>query len=66
MDNKTISPSGDPFYAAHHDDQDERPHACYGGWVFVGYEDENGEEREVSYRCRRCNAGEVGIPNPLA
>jgi hypothetical protein len=35
-------------------DQDERPHACLEGWVFVGYEDEYGEEREASYRCRRC------------
>jgi hypothetical protein len=32
----------------------ERPHACLGGWVFVGYIEEDGEEREVSYRCRRC------------
>ena len=32
----------------------ERPHACMGGWVFVGYIDEYGEEREASYRCRRC------------
>ena len=32
----------------------ERPHACIGGWVFVGYIDEYGEEREASYRCRRC------------
>ena len=31
-----------------------RPHACIGGWVFVGYIDEYGEEREVSYACRRC------------
>jgi hypothetical protein len=31
-----------------------RPHACIGGWVFVGYIDEHGEEREASYRCRRC------------
>jgi hypothetical protein len=31
-----------------------RPHACIGGWVFVGYIDEYGEEREASYRCRRC------------
>ena len=31
-----------------------RPHACIGGWVFVGYVDEHGEEREASYRCRRC------------
>ena len=32
----------------------ERPHACMGGWVFVGYIDEHGEERVASYRCRRC------------
>jgi hypothetical protein len=32
----------------------ERPHACLEGWVFVGYTDEHGEEREASYRCRRC------------
>jgi hypothetical protein len=32
----------------------ERPHACLEGWVFVGYIDEHGEEREASYRCRRC------------
>ena len=31
-----------------------RPHACMGGWVFVGYIDEDGEEREASYACRRC------------
>jgi hypothetical protein len=34
----------------------ERPCACLEGWVFVGYMDEDGEEREVSYRCRRCPA----------
>jgi len=32
----------------------ERPCACLEGWVFVGYIDEDGEEREASYRCRRC------------
>ena len=32
----------------------ERPCACYSGWVFVGYIEEHGEEREASYRCRRC------------
>jgi hypothetical protein len=32
----------------------ERPCACIDGWVFVGYADEDGEEREASYRCRRC------------
>jgi hypothetical protein len=34
----------------------ERPCACLGGWVFVGYIDEYGEEREASYACRRCAA----------
>jgi hypothetical protein len=33
-----------------------RPHACIDGWVFVGYIDEDGEEREASYRCHRCAA----------
>jgi hypothetical protein len=32
----------------------ERPHACLEGWVFITFEDEHGEEREASYRCRRC------------
>jgi hypothetical protein len=36
----------------------ERPCACLEGWVFVGYIDEFGEEREASYACRRC----VGSP----
>jgi hypothetical protein len=34
-----------------------RPHACVGGWVFVGYVDEHGEEREASYPCSRCADG---------
>jgi hypothetical protein len=32
----------------------KRPCACLEGSVFVGYIDEYGEEREASYRCRRC------------
>ena len=32
----------------------ERSCACLEGWVFVGYIDEQGEEREASYRCHRC------------
>ena len=32
----------------------ERPHACLEGFVFVGYIGDYGEEREASYRCRRC------------
>ena len=37
-----------------------RPHACIDGWVFVGYVDEDGEEREASYACRRCAGGSRG------
>jgi hypothetical protein len=35
----------------------ERPCTCIDGWVFVGYIDENGKEREASYPCRRCADG---------
>jgi hypothetical protein len=35
----------------------ERLCACLEGWVFITFEGEHGEEREASYRCRRCNAG---------
>ena len=31
-----------------------RPCACIDGWVFVGYIDEYGEEREATYACSRC------------
>jgi hypothetical protein len=37
-----------------------RPHACIEGWVFVGYIDEYGEEREASYACRRCPGSSRG------
>src|SRR5215210_345685 len=43
----------DATIAAHYS-YHERPHACMDGWVFVGYVDEHGEEREASYHCRRC------------
>ncbi len=37
---------------------EETPHACYAGWVFLGFEaeDESGEHAEVIERvpCRRC------------
>jgi hypothetical protein len=37
---------------------EEAPHACYDGWVYLGFEaeDENGEHVEVIERvpCRRC------------
>jgi hypothetical protein len=39
-----------------HDD-DERPHGCYDGWVYLGFETEqDGELVEITDRvpCRRC------------
>jgi hypothetical protein len=41
---------------------DETPHGCYSGWVYLGFEgeDESGEHVEVIERvpCCRCNGGE--------
>src|SRR5215217_5140772 len=61
MDEHTISPAGDPFHAAP-DDQDH-PHACLNGYVYLGYtavDEQTGEEVEriEALPCRRC-ASEV-------
>ena len=69
MDEHTISPAGDPFYAASHrtDDTIEVHYAsleravcsCYGGYHYIGHllEGEVGEEAEVieAVPCRRCS-----------
>ncbi len=60
MDEHTISPAGDPFYAAkRRPDTDETPHGCYEGWVYLGFEGEDldGEHVEEIERvpCRRCS-----------
>ena len=44
----TISPAGAAFTAV------DECH-CYGGWHYVGYE-EDGEEQVVAVPCQRCNA----------
>ena len=61
VDEHTISPAGDPFHAAP-DDQDH-PHACLNGYVYLGYtavDEQTGEEVEriEALPCRRC-ASEV-------
>ena len=48
--------AGDPFPAAALKSDDEHPHACTDGWVFIGIADEDGEEHEAVYRCQRCAA----------
>jgi hypothetical protein len=41
---------------------EETPHACYEGWIYLGFEaeDESGQHVEVIERvpCRRYNGGE--------
>lgn len=58
MDKHTISPAGDPFTAAPRDDDQDPPHACYDGTVFVGemVDDYMGGEVEIFWPvpCRRC------------
>ncbi len=64
MDEVRIPPAGDGFYAKGlHDDQDH-PHACMDGLVFLTYtlfDEEVGDEVEriEAVPCRRC-AGEAG------
>ena len=67
MDEVTISPAGDPFYAASRlpDPDQEAPHGCIDGWVYLGLEvaepDENGEHVEEIERvpCRTCRTAGV-------
>ncbi len=55
MDTKSIPPAGDPFHAAPHDQ--DHPHACLNGYVYIGHlGEEDGEEVDVfeAVPCRRC------------
>jgi hypothetical protein len=59
VDEHTISPAGDPFYAAANHADHEQACACYGGYHYIGRmteDPETGEEVEVyePVRCRRC------------
>jgi hypothetical protein len=40
----------------------ERPCACIDGWVFVGYIDEHGEEREAAYRAAAARIADSSAP----
>jgi hypothetical protein len=56
---QTISPSGDPFHASGATHDQDHPHACLNGFVFLGYtafDEEKGEEVEriEALPCRRC------------
>ncbi len=68
MDEVTISPAGDPFYAApRHDNHQESPHGCYSGVVYIGHLVHDlwtGEEVEVIERmpCKACQ----GLPTEVS
>ena len=60
VDEPTISPAGDPFYAA--PEEQDHPHACLNGYIYLGYtavDEETGEEveRVEALPCRRCADG---------
>jgi hypothetical protein len=40
-------------------DQDH-PHACWDGYVYLGYTDEAGEEQIEKLPCRRCVVAKLG------
>jgi hypothetical protein len=57
VDERTMSPAGDPFHAA--PDDQVHPHACNNGWVSMEVEvidPDTGEEtfEEALYLCRKC------------
>ena len=57
VDEPTISPAGDPFHAA--TEEQDHPHACLNGYIYLGYtatDEETGEEvdRVEALPCRRC------------
>lgn len=59
MATHTISPAGDPFTSEAVDQDQDHPHSCMGGYVYLGYtylSEETGEEVEAYERipCRRC------------
>ncbi len=49
--NQTIRESGEKVATQ---PPEETPHGCYGGWVFLGFEGEDGEEVIERVPCRRC------------
>jgi hypothetical protein len=59
VDEHTISPAGDPFYASAATHGQDHPHACLNGYVYLGYtavDEETGEEveRVEALPCRCC------------
>ena len=61
VDSFSVNPdvrAGDGFaYAGGVEPDQESPHGCWAGWVFLGWEDpETGEEEIERVPCKRCRA----------
>ena len=55
MDERSLAHSGGHYPRP---DQEETPHACYNGWIYLGFEGEDLEGNHVEeierVPCRRC------------
>jgi hypothetical protein len=40
--------------------EQDHPHACWDGYVYLGYTDEAGEEQIEKLPCRRCVVAKLG------
>ena len=63
MDEVRIAPDGDPFHASTKIQEQDHPHACMDGYVYLTYtafDEETGEEveRVEALPCRRCMEAE--------
>jgi hypothetical protein len=59
---QTISPAGDPFHESGATHDQDHPHACLNGYIYLGYtafDEQTGEEVEriEALPCRRCAEG---------
>jgi len=58
VDERRIAPAGDPFTSKRV--EQDHPHACWDGYVYLGYTDDDGEEQIEQLPCRRCVVAKLG------
>jgi hypothetical protein len=52
LSERRIPSAGDPFTSKRV--EQDHPHACWDGYIYLGYTDENDEEQIEKLPCRRC------------
>jgi hypothetical protein len=40
--------------------EQDHPHACWDGYIYLGYTDDDGEEQIEKLPCRRCVVAKLG------